>query len=566
VNHKRIFRHWIVQFWLSVTIAALVVLSTAVAWGQNNPPAIPGLPKIELPSTASTTITTAAIKLDGRELFTIAAPTVPSQPNQTTTAPPIQERVRFIETALSEIATNQFDPKTLKVTAEVDAKSGQPIISVNDRYLMTVTDLDAELQGQDSTRRANELTQIIQTGLLEANRERQPNYLWQQVWLTGQILVGLAIVSLALVEVQKRAQRQRQTTAEVAPPSTEALNTFDPTNTTGLNVVKTQINHRQRRNLNDVKRRLLQLTQATIWGGGAYVIFGLFPYTRGLQSIIFSRPLKILAIALIAYGIIRICNVLLDRFFSALAVEDFVAPEQSQRLALRVSTFSRVLRSVVVIVGFGVAVLTILGAIGVDLAPVLAGAGILGLGISFASQNLIKDMINGMLILYEDQYAVGDVIQVGKVSGLVEYMNLRITQLRNEEGRLITIPNSAITIVENLSKDWSRVNLAITLAHDVDIDRAINVIKQVGEVICRDPIWQSKIPEPPDVLGIDDIGNAGITIRIWIKTKPLEQWSVAREFRRRLKLALDAAGIAIGLPLPFGLPNGELASQRLTKE
>jgi small conductance mechanosensitive channel len=113
---------------------------------------------------------------------------------------------------------------------------------------------------------------------------------------------------------------------------------------------------------------------------------------------------------------------------------------------------------------------------------------------------------------------------------------------------LITIPNSSITVVENLSKDWSRVDLAITIAYDANVDRAITVVKQVGEDMTSDLIWKDKIPEPPDVLGVDEIGNNGITLRVWIKTLPLQQWNVAREFRRRLKRSLDDEGIAIGLP------------------
>jgi len=170
------------------------------------------------------------------------------------------------------------------------------------------------------------------------------------------------------------------------------------------------------------------------------------------------------------------------------------------------------------------------------------------LAISLAAQGLIKDLVNGFLILCEDQYGIGDWIAVGNVDGLVENKNLRITQIRTTEGRLITIPNSAITVVENLSKDWSRVDLAITIAYDSDVDQAIAVIKQVSHDLSQDQHWQSMIPEPPQVLGVEDLGNEGITLRIWIKTIPLAQWNVAREFRRRLKRALDDADIPIGLP------------------
>jgi moderate conductance mechanosensitive channel len=189
-----------------------------------------------------------------------------------------------------------------------------------------------------------------------------------------------------------------------------------------------------------------------------------------------------------------------------------------------------------------------LSLVGVDLIPLVAGAGIIGLAISFAAQSLIKDMINGFLILLEDQYAVGDVIAIGTVSGFVENMNLRITQLRNSEGQLITIPNSTITVVQNLSKDWSRVDLAIDLAYGTDPDHALAVIRELAQEMYNDGDWGAKMPDPPEVLGIDEVNHNGLLIRVWIKTLPLQQWIVAREFRRRLVLALGREGLSIGVP------------------
>jgi small conductance mechanosensitive channel len=182
------------------------------------------------------------------------------------------------------------------------------------------------------------------------------------------------------------------------------------------------------------------------------------------------------------------------------------------------------------------------------LGPLLAGAGIIGLAISLASQNLLRDIINGFLILMEDQYGVGDVIVVDEVAGLVESMNLRITQLRNEEGRLITIPNSQIAIVQNLSKEWSRVDIMIPVSHTSDINEALELIEQVAEDMRDDPKWKALILEPPLLLGVDNLDHVGATVRIWIKTLPLKQWEVAREYRRRLKIAFDQSGVNIGVP------------------
>jgi moderate conductance mechanosensitive channel len=284
-----------------------------------------------------------------------------------------------------------------------------------------------------------------------------------------------------------------------------------------------------------------------IWIVGLIIIVGLFPHTRELQPLLLSTSLKLLGILLSTYLVIRLSNVAIDRFFSAVS-DGSDGIQASQRIALRVSTFAGVAKSLSAVVYICIAAIAILSVTGINIVPLLTGAGIVGLGISLASQNLIKDVINGFLILLEDQYAVGDVIQVGKATGLVENINLRITQLRNAEGRLITIPNSSIAIVENLSKDWSRVDLGLVIAYDADLDRAIELIKQVGGEMDRDPDWQPKMIEPPEVLGVDELNNSGVTIRVWIKTQPLQQWKVGREFRRRLKLAMDGRGISIGIP------------------
>jgi small conductance mechanosensitive channel len=172
---------------------------------------------------------------------------------------------------------------------------------------------------------------------------------------------------------------------------------------------------------------------------------------------------------------------------------------------------------------------------------------LIGVAVSLASQNLIKDAINGFFIILEDQYALGDVIAVGDVGGLVENLNLRITQLRDSEGRLITIPNSEIKIVANLSSRWSRADLNIPIAYNADVDHALKLIETVGLEMDQDPRWREQIVETPQVLGVENFGDRGLMIRVWIKTQPLKQWDVAREYRRRIKITFDQAGIDIPL-------------------
>ncbi len=186
--------------------------------------------------------------------------------------------------------------------------------------------------------------------------------------------------------------------------------------------------------------------------------------------------------------------------------------------------------------------------LGISMGSVLAIGGLLGLAVSFGSQSLVKDVVNGILILTEDQYAIGDVIDLGRASGLVENLTLRITQLRGDDGELITIPNSTITEVKNLTRSWSRVNFKIDVAYQADPEKALSLLREVAQELYDDPAWHDKILATPKVLGIDSVSHSGMTITTWIQTVPLEQWSVGREFRLRVRKALEANGIEIGTP------------------
>lgn len=514
----------------------------------------PSLPKLELPqfinpsTKTDTQVATETVKLDEHRLFTIAESSVPdnAKPNNTS---PVKIRLQGIESNLDRLVNGNLNPATLKVSAAIDTKSNLPVISVNGKYFMTVTTLDAQLQGEDPATYAKTLSQTIQRALIRAKQERQPKFLMRQIVVAGGILFLMNLSSWGLRSFQRRLKTQQERIQAEMPldPVVAPKKVVSLIFSTRLTLQRL-FAKRQQRTFKELQRHLLQLLQIGIWSGSGIIILGLFPYTRWLQPIFLSVPIQIFAVIAIAYAHIRLGDVLIDRLFAVFEAEKSSSVEVSQRLLLRVSTFSRVAKGLVTIIALGFAVLALLAIIGIDLVPLLAGAGIAGLGITLACQSLIKDIINGMLILLEDQYAVGDVIQIGVVRGLVEHMNLRMTQLRNTEGRLITIPNSAISIVENLSKNWSQVDLAIPLSHTANLDQAIQLIEKTGQEMSHDRDWRYQILQPPEVLGVDEFTSTGVTIRVWIKTQPSQQWKVGREFRLRLKMALDAQGIAMGVP------------------
>lgn len=222
--------------------------------------------------------------------------------------------------------------------------------------------------------------------------------------------------------------------------------------------------------------------------------------------------------------------------------------QPARELKLKADTLANVIESAGRMLIFLIATMMVLSNIGLDIGPLLASAGVAGLAIGFGAQSLIKDFISGFFILLEDQFGVGDVITINDATGTVEHLSLRRTMLRALDGTVITIPNGEILQVNNLTKDWARAILDIDISYDDDIDRAIKVIAGELEGIEKDEQIGDVIIAPAEVLGVIALGAYQVTIRAWVKTKPMEQWGVQRELFKRLKQVLDRHGITIPYP------------------
>jgi len=190
----------------------------------------------------------------------------------------------------------------------------------------------------------------------------------------------------------------------------------------------------------------------------------------------------------------------------------------------------------------------ILSEVGINITPLIAGFGIAGLAVGFGAQSLVRDIIAGLFILLENQYAVGDWVGVAGISGMVEEINLRRTVLRDFDGTVHTIPNGEIRVASNFTKEWSRVNLNISVAYGEDLDRVIEVLNRIGREIAEEEYWGSLLLSPPEVLRIDNLGDSGIEIRILGTTKAMRQWEVMGELRKRIKKTFDEEGIEIPWP------------------
>jgi small conductance mechanosensitive channel len=270
-----------------------------------------------------------------------------------------------------------------------------------------------------------------------------------------------------------------------------------------------------------------------------------------------SKPIRILVVLVTAWILVRITRVLTRRLvkhmsggvekLASMRAVSFVdtGPMSQARRMQRAETIGAVVRSIVSITIWSIAVLTILETLGISLGPLIAGAGIVGVALGFGAQSLVRDFLSGMFMLMEDQYGVGDVIDVGVATGTVEGVSLRTTRLRDVDGVVWHVPNGTILRVGNKSQQWSRAVVDVPVTFEADTIAATEVIRGVTEDVWHDPDFSSTIIAEPSVLGVESLEPGRIVIRVVVRTRPQEQWRVERELRKRIKAALDEAGIAL---------------------
>ncbi|HEU5471176.1 MAG TPA: mechanosensitive ion channel family protein [Actinophytocola sp.] len=269
-----------------------------------------------------------------------------------------------------------------------------------------------------------------------------------------------------------------------------------------------------------------------------------------------ARPLRILMIIVIALLVRFLANRLIDRMTRDTGKKTPAllrplrerAPQAlgalvSERRAQRARTIGSVLKSIVSFVVFGLAFILILGELGLNLAPIVASAGIVGIALGFGAQNLVRDFLSGMFMVVEDQYGVGDVVDVGPASGVVESVGLRVTTLRDVNGTVWYVRNGEILRVGNSSQGFAVAVLDLPVAHGTDVAQVVEILARVGaEVTTAEPL-AADVLEPPEVLGVEKITNEAVTIRMTIKVRPGRQWAVQRALRAKIMAAFEEAGV-----------------------
>ena len=278
-----------------------------------------------------------------------------------------------------------------------------------------------------------------------------------------------------------------------------------------------------------------------------------------------EASLRIVLIVTVVYVAIRALRFGLGKLEQVLLT--WREREDKERIAneKRIKTLTGMLRTICLSLVWLIGIVMSLGQIGLDITPILAGAGIMGLAVGFGAQNLVRDVINGFFMILENQIRVGDVAVVNGTGGLVEAMSFRTITLRDLSGTVHIFPNGTVTTLANMTKEWSAYVMDIGVAYKEDTDRVAEVMREVGEDLQQDPQMGRKILEPIEILGVDAFGESEVVIKARIKTQPIEQWSVGREYRRRLKKAFDRENIEIPIPAShpiYGRSESPLCLQR----
>jgi len=285
-----------------------------------------------------------------------------------------------------------------------------------------------------------------------------------------------------------------------------------------------------------------------------------------------AKPLQILLIILVAWVVRAVVHRAVTQLANraaegtvpgvlarrkAVSFLEGVSPLLPERRRQRTQTMASVLKSVATGVVFTVAFVMILAELGINIAPIIASAGILGVALGFGSQTLVKDFLSGIFMILEDQYGVGDVVDVGEASGSVESVGLRVTRLRDVNGTVWYVRNGEIIRVGNQSQGWARAVIDVAVAYEEDIARVRDLLKEAAHGLWKDEEWRDMILEEPEVWGVEALSVDSVVIRVVVKTHPLKQWDVARELRARIKKKFDENGVempfaqrSIWLPSP----------------
>jgi small conductance mechanosensitive channel len=510
---------------------------------------------------------TAPIVIDGATILRIGGALVGP-----VTQISLATRVADIQTVLTQLlaesgsggrSTPVYDPGTLRVHIKhegdvavleaVDAKHLDPL------PIVSVTSIDARANGTNVDALAAGWQQALQSALIRALELRQPASERRSLGRITDVAIILVAVTLAVFGLVRLLRLQIERIERDVAAGSKAVAAQAPV------AEKAEASRQRRRffalalrNL-EPKRRLVlyaaivesvQWALLLAWFVAITWSLSLFAETTSLAQTITHGALGVAGIVIITGLVNRIADIAIARAAAAWRLRRFSSSDDRARLLLRIPTIARAVAGAKTFVLVFIAVLWICGQVGVPIGSVVTIGGLAAIALSLAAQNFVRDFLNGFLVLFEDQYVVGDFVTINAYSGSVELLTLRMVQIRDAAGDLITIPHSSVVNVVNQSRNWSRVDYRVPVDPAADIGKAVEIVRTAIEALSSEGDWSQGISSPLEWIGIDALSKDGVIVRASIKTAPLRQFELRRQINERVRTAFAQAGIALGVPLP----------------
>jgi len=562
---------------LLILLAVLLVSAVpSIARGQQLPISLPTakssldvIRKYQIKRVGSLEV--APLIFQGIRLFDVSAPAG----RDPQAFPAVASRIDVIQDNLNDVVPpvsgvgdvfrpqpTRYDPETFQVT--IGTHNGYVTLVAADgkgtkeTALLTLTNQDAKYNGVTVHELALTWADTLQSVLENALREREPGAFERQLSAAAYGLLAILILSALLIGSRMLLARWRSSLDALLEAADEPAE-----------AVEEDLPARRAPALRSgviVLHWLLSWAIVVVWGlGGLYILY-VFAATQGLARTLGGKLATIFIIWFVAGLLSRLGGLLIVQLARSWKERPFLSLDDAGRRHLRFPTIVRTVEYAKTLVVYLVAFALTLGVVGASASAVVTLGAALAFAVSFGAQSLVKDLVNGFFILIEDQYAIGDYVTIGAATGFIDGVTLRITQLRSDDGRLITIPNSQVAVVENWTRSFSRVDYRIAVAFDADAQAALEVFDRVLKDVARDPQWSRLITEPPRVLGIDAVSSLGVVLRGWVQTSPGKNFMVSREINRRMHDAFAAAGIGLGTPVSRVLRDEPASHEPATSE
>ncbi len=491
---------------------------------------------------------TATVLYLGKKLFDVATPAATSAD----VIPPIVIRVETVENNLAslvpppesifEVPTARFDAATFRV--EIGKQNGYPILYATDAervdlaQIVTVTEADTSVHGLPADQLAEQWRNILQEALAPVVAASSPEHVAGELRKAPFVALCAVVLTWLMLWLRGRLRRRSDALAAKEPG-------VDATDDSGA--ARQWL--RRRHHLVQGASWLLGWGVLLLWLLVGLWILTIIPATRGHATALSRRIAVVAALWFVIVVVNYLSRLALIEFGSAVGYNPFLSSEDAARKALRRPMIIDAVDDLKGVVLYLIGVIVTLSIFSFSPASALTIGAVVTLVLGLAGQSVVKDYVAGFLILAEDQFAVGDYVTVNGVTGAVEWLTLRITQIRTDTGSVVTLPNGTITIAENATRSRSRIDFRILITQDSDVEKALGMLKRVLADFAGENEWCAAVLEPPEVLGVESMSAGGIELRAWIKVRPAERRAVSLELNRRVVKAFRNAGIGIAGPV-----------------